>query len=166
MNQMRNLISGLLVGLVLLVLMITLQPVKAEEGNAEEAEKHTQHHRIELFLGDTFEDGEHDFSPGLTYEYRPISIFGVGAFWEFSHKKFDKFGIPLFIHPYKGFRFVLAPGLNYVGEDDRRFLFLFRTGIGYEFEIGRWSITPEINYDFVEEDENPLVFGVSIGFGF
>jgi hypothetical protein len=162
---MCNLISGFVMGLVLLVLMITPQPVRAEEGNAEE-EGTPNHHRIELFLGDTFEDGEHDFSPGLTYEYRPIAIFGVGAFWEFSHKEFDKFGIPLFIHPYKGFRFVLAPGLNYVGEEDRRFLFLFRTGIGYEFEMGRWSITPEINYDFIEEGENALVFGVSFGFGF
>ncbi len=113
----------LLVGLALLVLLtMPLHPVKAEEANSEEEGTHTHRHRIELFLGDTLKHGEHDFSPGLTYEYRPFRILGIGAFWEFSHKKFDKFGVPFFIHPYKGFRFVLAPGLNYAKEEHNRFL--------------------------------------------
>jgi len=66
------------------------------------------------------------------------------------------------IHPYKGFRFTLAPGLEHrEGEDE----FLFRAGVGYEFEIGRWSILPEFNIDFVDGEE-ALVYGVSFGYGF
>jgi hypothetical protein len=38
---------------------------------------------------------------------------------------------------FRGFR----SSTSYVKEEHNRFLFLFRTGIGYEFEIDRWSIT-------------------------
>ena len=156
----------LILAAALFLVTVPLELLGAEEGHSEKEETHSHHHRIELFLGDSLEHGNHLFTAGLVYEYRPIHILGIGAFWEFAHKEFDKFGIPLFIHPYKGFRFVLAPGLDYAKEEHNKFLFLFRTGIGYEFEIGRWSITPEINYDFVEEGENALVFGVSFGWGF
>jgi hypothetical protein len=37
--------------------------------------------------------------------------------------------------------------------------------VAYEFEIGRWSITPEFNVDFVEGEE-ALVYGLSFGYGF
>jgi len=157
---------GLIIIAALFLVAAPLELLGAEERHSKNEEAHSYHHRIELFLGDTLEHGEHEFSPGLTYEYRLLHILGIGAFWEFSHKEFDKFGIPFFIHPYKGLRFVLAPGLDYVKKEHDKFLFLFRTGIGYEFETGRWSITPEINYDFIEEGENALVFGVSFGWGF
>ena len=43
--------------------------------------------------------------------------------------------------------------------------FLFRTGVAYEFEIGRWSITPQFNVDFVDGEE-AYVYGLSFGWGF
>ena len=44
--------------------------------------------------------------------------------------------------------------------------FLTRAGIAYEYEVGRWSITPELNVDFIEGGHHVLVYGVSIGCGF
>ena len=43
--------------------------------------------------------------------------------------------------------------------------FLVRLGVAYEFEIGRWSITPEFNVDFVDDEES-TAFGISFGYGF
>jgi hypothetical protein len=37
--------------------------------------------------------------------------------------------------------------------------------VAYEFEVGRWSLTPEFNIDFVDGEE-AQVYGVSLGFGF
>ncbi len=59
-------------------------------------------------------------------------------------------------------RFILAPGFDY--RQDRHD-FLFRAGVGYEFEIDRWSISPVFNVDFVD-GEQVLVYGLSFGYGF
>jgi hypothetical protein len=71
--------------------------------------------------------------------------------------------VPLFIHPYKGLRFQVAPGLEHrQGEDE----LLLRTGVGYEFSLSdRWMMMPELAIDFVDGDES-LVFGLVFGFGF
>ncbi|MGI9512066.1 MAG: hypothetical protein ACR2OL_04115 [Anderseniella sp.] len=54
------------------------------------------------------------------------------------------------------------PGIE-VHKDETEFL--FRAGIGYEFEIDRFTILPELNADFGEGEVN-LVFGASLGFKF
>lgn len=136
--------------------------------SGEDAE-HYHVNALEAFLGGTYEDGdegdESGFTLGLTYERRLSTLIGVGAFWEYAFGDFDKWslGAPLFIHPYRGFRVALAPGLEHRdGEDE----FLFRTGLGYEFELDeRWIIMPEVAVDFVDGDES-YVFGVSLGYGF
>jgi hypothetical protein len=129
------------------------------------------HHHLnmlEVFLGNTYEDAKHGnengFTVGLTYERRFSELLGVGGFYEYAAGDFDKWsiGVPLFIHPYEGWRLALAPGLEHRhGEDE----FLLRTGVAYEFELSeRWVMIPEFNIDFVDGEE-AFVFGLSFGFG-
>ena len=157
-----------LLGLVSLVLVTAqLRFVKAEEGQSEKEGTHAYSNCIKLFLGDTHENNEDAFTVGLNYEYRlkeALNIFGIGAFAEYATKHIDTWsgGIPIFIHPYKGLRFAWAPGLIYHEEKTR---FMFRMGVGYEFVIKRWNITPEFNVD-ISEGETALVFGISFGLGF
>jgi len=151
-----------MISIAVFLLTLPLEVVASESEHGEHEESHRHRHRLELFIGNTHEEGEDNFTSGLIYEYRLKQILGIGAFVEFSEKRFEKFGFPLFIHPYKGLRFVVAPGLVYEDEEDK---FLFRTGVAYEFEFGRWSITPEFDIDFIDGDE-ALVFGVSFGWGF
>ncbi|HUV64998.1 MAG TPA: hypothetical protein VMW24_13955 [Sedimentisphaerales bacterium] len=124
---------------------------------------------LEVFLGNTHEDAHHEsedgFTIGFTYERRFSELLGMGGFYEYAAGDFDKWsvGVPLFIHPYEGFRFALAPGLEHRHGDDE---FLFRAGVGYEFELSeRWIVMPEFNVDFVDGDES-LVFGLTLGYGF
>jgi len=131
---------------------------------------HAHHHNmIEVFMGGTYEDGEHGsengFSVGLVFERRLNEFMGVGIFGEYTGGDFDMWvvGVPLFIHPYKGLRFLLAPGNEHKDHEDE---FLFRAGIGYEFEVSeQWVIVPELNVDFVDGEE-VYVYGVSFGYGF
>lgn len=123
----------------------------------------------EFFIGNTYEDADHErengFTLGLTYERRISELFGFGGFYEYAAGDFDKWsiGVPLFIHPYEGWRFALAPGLEHRHGDDE---FLFRTGVAYEFELSeRWVMMPEFNIDFVDGEE-AFVFGLTFGFGF
>ena len=112
--------------------------VSAESESELHEGNHHQGYFAELFLGNTYEHGENGFSFGLLYEYRRNKLFGVGGFWEYAAGDFDKWsvGLPLFIHPYKGFRFFVAPGFEHKDSENE---FLFRTGGSYEFEVGRWA---------------------------
>jgi uncharacterized protein involved in copper resistance len=89
----------------------------------------------------------------------------VGGAYEYAAGDFDKWSIsvPLFIHPYKGWRFELAPGVEHKKSKDE---FLLRIGAAYEFMLSdRWMLIPEIAVDVVDGDE-AIVYGLAFGFGF
>jgi len=163
------------IGKVALVVVVQMMAISrpalpADVGAEAHKEAHHSYHRdmVEFFVGDTYEDGErggeHGFSVGVAYERRLSQLLGVGGFYEYAAGDFDKWsiGIPLFIHPYEGWRFALAPGLEHRHGDNE---FLFRTGVAYEFELSdQWVMIPEFNVDFVDGEE-AFVFGLSFGFG-
>ncbi len=161
--------KGVLLCLVVAVFLV-MMPVKIRAEEAErDRKKATPEHRhgVELFLGNTQDDGKNGFSIGLTYEYRLSELFGIGGLIEHAGEDFREWvlAVPFFLHPYKGWRFLVAPGIE-IDDEDGDNNFLFRAGAAYEFEIAeRWSITPEFNVDFVDGDE-VLVYGLSFGYEF
>ena len=134
------------------------------DGVAEEGAE--SRNRVALFMGNTHNRAdENAFSMGLSYEYRIAPLFGVGALAEYAAGDIESWviGTPITFHPYRGLSLVAMPGAE-IAEDDTHFL--FRLGIGYEFEIDeRWSQAPEFNADFVDS-EIDYVFGLSLGYGF
>ena len=142
----------------------------AEQTHA--AHPDAEHHHqnvVELFVGNTYEDTHHGsengFTVGFTYERRFSTLLGVGGAYEYAAGDFDKWsiGIPLFIHPHKGWRFQLAPGLEHKNSEDE---FLLRIGAAYEFMLSdRWMMIPEMAVDFVDGEE-AIVYGLAFGFGF
>ena len=122
-------------------------------------------HHLELFLGNTHTEHDEDaFSIGLGYEYRLNHFLGIGVLGEYAVKDIDAWvvGVPIAIHPGAGWRLVVMPGLE-LHDGDSEFLFL--TGVGYEFELDRYTIIPEFNADFVDDEVN-YVFGVGMGVKF
>jgi hypothetical protein len=149
---------------VVFILTIPLQVLAAEEEHEEHKESHYHRNHLGLMLGNTHEEGEDEFTIGLDYEYRFSQYFGIGLLGEYVGED-ERKGIgmvPLFIHPYKGFRFVAAAGVKPKAEETK---FVWRLGIGYRFPIGNWTIAPELNLDFTE-GRTVEVFGVSFGYGF
>lgn len=154
---------------ILTVTVLIISPAisiaAAEHGHHEGTDSHR--HRIELFLGNTHDQGEDEFTGGLTYEYRVKKLIGIGALWESvagDHREWI-LGVPLFIHPYKGWRFVVAPGVQH-DRRDRGAELLIRVGAAYEFEFGRWTITPTFNADYVNNIGQVYVYGFAFGWGF
>ncbi|MBW1790359.1 MAG: hypothetical protein JRK53_27755 [Deltaproteobacteria bacterium] len=155
----------LLVAVFLVMMSVKIRAEEAERDRITETPEHR--HGVELFLGNTHEDGENGFSIGFTYEYRLNELFGIGGLIEYAGKDFREWVLaaPFFLHPYEGWRFLVAPGIDIEDEDGDN-NFLLRAGAAYEFEITeRWSITPEFNVDFVDGDE-VFVYGFSFGYGF
>jgi len=154
------------VAFCLLIITLSVGPALSEESVYSKLEDgHENSNDVALFLGNTHHGNENGFSVGMDYEHRLNTILGVGGLVEYSAGDFDSWVVAasLFIHPYKGFRLIIAPGLE---NKDSSSNFLFRTGVAYQFELGNnWSISPEYNLDFVHS-ETVQVYGLSFGFGF
>jgi hypothetical protein len=145
-------------------LSMPLQLLAAEEEHAEHGESHYHRHHVGLLLGNTHEEGLDEFTTGLDYEYRFRQYIGVGGLLEYVGEDIREWVglVPLFIHPYKGLRFIAAPGIKHSKDENK---FLWRLGIGYRVPIGNWTIAPEFNLDFTE-GRTVEVYGVSFGYGF
>ena len=159
-----------LIALAIAFLRIAAQAAEAAtEPDATEPE--FPRHHFSVFAGGVtnFDEGEADretsSTVGLEYEYRFCRMFGAGVLFE------DVFGgereyivlAPFSVHPWRGLRLTAGPGADFRSGDTE---FVFRTGVGYEFELGHgWTLAPEIAGDFTHE-ANTLVFGVSVGWGF
>ena len=135
--------------------------VSAASAAAEAQESGTEaedRNFIELFVGITHDDGENDPSLGLTYERR-FGRFGTGFIVEFTKdaRRNSVGALPFFWHPAEPWRTLVAIGTEY---SDGENSFLTRVGGSYEFEFSGWSLSPEVNVDFVDEG-TVLVFGAS-----
>jgi hypothetical protein len=166
MKKMRmGIVTVMVVSAV--VSFLSLHAAVAEETAEHAGARHYHRHHVGLFLGNTQDGGEHGFTGSLDYEYRLHELFGIGVLAEYAAGDFENwvFGVPLILHPYKGWTLKLVPGVEYEEETDTS-EFLVRTGIAYVFEISdRWTLAPEFSVDFVDE-KTQLVYGVSIGLGF
>ena len=151
----------LVLSVAVFALIMPVQVLSAEE---EHKESHYHRNHVGLFLGNTYEEGEDEFTIGLDYEYRFSQYFGIGLLGEYvGEDAREGVGMGLlFIHPYKGFRFLAGAGVKPKAEETK---FIWRLGIGYRFPIGNWTIAPEFNLDFTE-GRTVEVFGVSFGYGF
>ncbi len=135
---------------------------QAEEQSHEGTGEHRHH--VAVFLGNTHESGEDEFTVGVDYEYRLDALWGIGGLIDYAGGHFDTtvLAVPLFFHPDHQWRFLLAPGVEiHRGGSE----FLVRAGVGYEFEVNEWTVSPEFSVDLVNS-EYIQVFGISIGRGF
>ncbi len=138
----------------------------------EHAEGHHFHkNHISMFLGATQAEkhhGERDdpgFSIGIDYERRLNQVIGVGflADWVVEGNREYLLGIPLFLHVGRHAKFQLAPGWHKLNEEHEDG-WVFRTGFGWGFEVGKITLTPALYYD-ITENENIFVAGLEIGKG-
>jgi len=145
------------------------------ESHEEAIEEHGEHlhkNHLALFIGATEaeehhgEKGDPDFTLGVDYERRLSPLFGVGGMvdWVVEGRREFLLGPIGFLHPYKGLKLFAAPCYQRIreGEEDN---FVFRVGAAWDFEIGKYSLAPNVIYDFAGE-HNFLVLGVTIGKGF
>jgi hypothetical protein len=141
------------IALAILACVATMA-AQAQESGAEVEERNF----IEVFVGITHDDGENEASLGLTYE-RKFGRFGTGLIIEFTKadNRETVLALPFFWHPAEPWRTVVAIGTEM---DDGDHSFLTRVGGSYEFEFSGWSLSPEVNVDFVDRG-TVLVFGAS-----
>lgn len=127
-------------------------------------------HVLDVFLGTTYADhhgeSEHAFSVGVQYGYEIKRGVSVGVLAEYATNSLDAWvvGLPAVVNIGETpWQVTIMPGAELVGDEQE---FLFRTGLGYEFEMqGGYALKPEVNLDWVD-GETSVVAGVAVGFRF
>ena len=150
-------LSGLL--LIWASLLLPLASFASEEGQEHR-------HHLAVFIGATHAEGEDEPTVGVDYEYRLTQKIGVGALVDHAGGDLDStiIAAALFIRPHEGWLLLAAAGNENTDHGDE---FIARAGIGYEFGFhGGWSLTPQLNFDYVDDEETKEVFGVNIGRSF
>ncbi len=120
-------------------------------------EGHDHRHHVAVFVGATHAEGTDEPTVGVDYQYRLTPKIGVGALVDRAGGDLDATIVAgaLFFHPYEGLLLLAAAGNENTDHGDE---FIVRAGIGYEFELnGGWTLTPQLNFDFVEDEETKEV---------
>jgi hypothetical protein len=148
----------------------------AASGDHEAAKEHgeSDHHmnHVAFFAGFTEAEEHHgdqgapDFTIGIDYERRLSKVFGIGvlADWVIENNREYMVGIPIFLHAGRHAKFELAPAVRHVSHSGEN-QFVFRTGLHWDFHVGKMSLTPAVFYDF-SEGQDFFVFGLGVGKGF
>ncbi len=161
--------------IITLFITVAISPVAGAEEAHEKASHEFHRHHMALIFGNTQNDGsENGLSLGLDYEYRFNEWLGLGGLAEYAGGDFEHLllFVPLYIHPYKDWLFVVAGGTEIHneheehGEDKRTRDWVVRTGVAYQFPFAeKYTIGPEFSIDF-SEHETLFVYGIAIGIGF
>ncbi|WOJ98242.1 hypothetical protein R0137_06650 [Congregibacter brevis] len=138
----------------------------AEHEGAESGPEHHEshgypHHTLGVFLGDTTETRRNQgLTLGLEYEYRASERFGVGAILEHVGGDFDTNIAVLPVAYHRGpWKVYAGPGVE--DSEEEGSTFLVRLGLEYGFHFGKYEVSPQIDVDFVD-DEQLFIFGVVI----
>lgn len=152
--------------------------------------KYGRHH-VSSFAGWTNVDGGEYSTGSLEYEYRLSPLFGIGVIAEHAGGDFDadSYMATLDVHPFETgviFQFGLGKEFRTVrhasnsharsgfehesggseeAERDER-VTVARAGLLYEFEFGRFTLAPQVHWDYHHHEPNSLVYGVSAGVNF
>jgi len=152
----------------LVMTLFSVQPVFGETASHEPASGHERTHTyhpnsMAVFVGVTHEGSESGASLAIEYERRLSKSFGVGVVVErtFGNLDFWLYAVPFAYHSGR-WKFYVAPG---VADGKHGSESLLRIGAEYAFDFGDWELSPQINGDFVDDNE-AVVLGFTIGRGF
>ena len=146
-------------------------------------------HHVSAFGGWTRVDGENYSTTSIEYEYRLSPLLGIGAVAEHAGGNFDadSYMATLDVHPFTSgliFQFGVGREFRTVTEESTltealdaeamsdlpveidEAVTVARAGVLYEFEFGRFTLAPQVHYDYHHGEANSVVYGLSAGVNF
>ncbi|TDF36548.1 hypothetical protein EYS14_17645 [Alteromonadaceae bacterium M269] len=152
--------------LALILFALSSLPALSSETSAHD-EHHLPHgrHHISVFLGTTDLEGNTGFTQGIDYEYRINGLIGLGGVAEYALGGIEAWTILAVadIHLKNGLILQVGPGFEHGDEED---VFVTRFGALYEFEFGKYTISPQVHFDDHTGSEDAVVYGIAFGFSF
>jgi hypothetical protein len=153
--------------LILVTLALLPSGARASDESGGHDDGHHRHH-VAVVGGAAFKDSKTAGVLGADYVFSPSPSFGLGVAYE---ETFGDFNLQaLFLSA--GFRpgggpLKLAAGVGVErklgGHKNKGIVFL---SAGYDFHVGRLTLGPEANVDFVEGGVRVYSLGLAVGVGF
>lgn len=163
------LVKAFLRSALLLASIISLSVSIGKMASAEEAEPisnadYRSERKIEFGIGYAIKDDEYGPVLAASYNFPVTRSVSVGVLGEYAFGDINEwtFGLPVKFKIGEGWKLTTMPGVERAHGESK---FLFRVGVGYEFEMNGSSLTPELNVDFVD-GETVFIVGATIGFAF
>ena len=172
------------------LVLLLATPAFAQHSETTTHESHFHRNHIAAFVGGTsqVEKKGTSFSLGIDYirKLPPSGRWGISVFVEaiFADRTEWLFGIPVYFQFYKNMWVRTGPGIEILQEEvegeygdggsalasthpttKSKAEFLYRFGVGYEFQVGGLTVAPSLDLDFVRST-TALVWGINIGKGF
>ena len=127
-------------------------------------------HHLSALVGSTAEDGEAGLTFGVDYEYRLGTRLGVGAVAEYAGGELNATTLLAVadLHLWRGLALQTGPGVELIDREEEELeLFVYRVGFLYEFEFGRFTVSPQFHVDLVPKGEtDAFVSAIAFGFAF
>ncbi len=145
--------------LLLWLFFMTPVAVASEETHGEEEDAYK--HLLGLFVGVTREESESLETLGIEYAYRINRHWSIGALAERADREKASTLVlaTVTLFPYK--RWFIGGGVGRKDPGDERENTV-RVSIGYEFEFdGGWGFAPQAAKDFIENEEDEEVYGIT-----
>ncbi|MEM7409096.1 MAG: hypothetical protein AAF430_02540 [Myxococcota bacterium] len=137
---------------------------------ADEPLWHEHPHHLSLLVAGSDDAEETALTLGVDYEYRLNALLGLGVVAEYAFEEIDAVTVLAVadLHLWRGLIVQTGPGIEIVdgpagGSDDLEIA--YRVGVLYELEVGHFTVSPQLHYDFTS-GENSFVFGGAVGVGF
>jgi len=151
-----------------LISLLFLSPAFADESHSGTEREHAIHgpHHLSVLIGNTHERGESDsLTLGLDYEYRVSRLLGLGAVVERAYGTLDATTLLAVadIHFKNGLIMQVGPGFE---RRDAEEVFVARVGVLYEFELSKFTLSPQLHWDYHDEEPNTVVAGIAFGYSF
>lgn len=152
----------------LLISFLLVPPVFAEQSEFSSEPEYAIHgrHHLSVLLADThLSDEGNNFTIGLDYEYRVNELLGVGTVIERAYGELDATTLLAVadIHFQNGLIMQVGPGFERKDDDN---VFVSRIGVLYEFEVKNYTLSPQLHWDYHEDEANAIVAGLALGFSF
>ncbi len=152
----------------LVISFLFLSPVFADDSESGGENEHGAHgpHHFSVLVANTHERGAGDsLTVGLDYEYRVNKLLGVGVVAERAYGSLDATTVLAVadIHFQGGLIMQVGPGFERRHDEE---VFVARVGVLYEFEVDRFTLSPQLHWDYHNDEPNTVVAGVAFGFSF
>lgn len=121
-------------------------------------------HHIALFTGATHSHELSHGTFGLDYEYRISEMWGIGAMYE-TIQTDPSASIVLVQGSLHIDDLMLIAGVGNE-ENHGHSQGIKRLGAAYNFHVSSYTISPTVNYDFIDDGNSAVVYGLLWGVGF
>ena len=156
--------NAMIITSVFLLTFISMESFasEAEQEGADHSFEHHGRHNLGLFVGITREHEHNRETIGIEYSYRINRYWSAGAVVERAERDKDSTLAVAFIHFWPTEFLYLGLGVGRKDPGEEREV-TYRGTIGYEFELGKgWSLSPQANIDWIEDEDNEEVYGLVI----